>query len=41
MLPDGGDTSPPLTEVSAGNGLVAQQCADCCASKTQPFHVRT
>jgi len=35
MSPDGGDTSPP-TELSAGNGSVALQCADCCAPQTQP-----
>ena len=35
MLPYGGDTSPP-TELSTGNGLVALQCADCCAPQTQP-----
>jgi hypothetical protein len=34
MLPDGGDTSPP-TKLPAGNGLVALQCANCCAPQTQ------
>jgi hypothetical protein len=34
ILPDGGDTSPP-TELSAGNGSVVLQCADCRAPQTQ------
>jgi hypothetical protein len=34
LLPDGGDTSPP-TKLPAGGGLVALQCADCCAPQTQ------
>ena len=35
ILPNGGDTSPP-TELSAGDGLVVLQCADCCTPQTQP-----
>jgi hypothetical protein len=34
MSPDGGDTSPP-TELPAGDGSVALQCANCCAPQTQ------
>jgi hypothetical protein len=34
MSPNGGDTSPP-TKLPASDGLVALQCADCCAPQTQ------
>jgi hypothetical protein len=34
MSPNGGDTSPP-TKMSAGDGSVALQCADCRAPQTQ------
>jgi hypothetical protein len=34
MSPNVGDNSPP-TKLLAGNGLVALQCADCCAPQTQ------